>query len=146
MIWEICPSDCYARFILCSVPDECCRIIHPSGICIDPWKNKAERITCMWSGDMENDLCKTNTAIVVVTWTHEYVSRFYTQTRGGLRISKKEEGINRSDYLDVSPCDSMNTRKSSQLGKHGFGWLHIFTRACYHNEEILLWHWLRCTD
>ena len=29
--------------------------------------------------------------------------------------------------------DSMNIGKSSQLGMHGFGWLHILTRACYYD-------------
>ena len=40
-----------------------------------------------------------------------------------------------TDYLVVSPCDSVNTRKSSQLGKYGIRWLHFLTWACYHNKN-----------
>ena len=32
--------------------------------------------------------------------------------------------------------DSVNTGKSSKLGRHGFGSLHNITWTCYHNEGI----------
>ena len=91
MIREICPSNCFARFVLCSVPDECCWIIHPFGICIDPGKNKAEGIRCVWSGEWS---VATNT--VHVQWP-ERISMFKMFTTWmkdfavGAQIRKKEQ-------------------------------------------------------
>ena len=62
--------------------------------------------------------------------------------KGVLILSEESLGI----ALANAPLDSMNTGKSSQLGKHGFGVLHNFTSAYYENEDILLRHWLHFTN
>ena len=48
--------------------------------------------------------------------------------------------------LSIKMIDSMNTGKSSQLGKHGFDSLHNLTWFWYYNKDILLRHWLRFTN
>ena len=50
-----------------------------------------------------------------------------------------------SDWKQESQMDSMmNVGKSSR--KHGFNSLRNFTWTCYHNEDILLRHWLCFTN